>query len=128
MRGGGERILLVEDEEGLRRVAQRALEKVGYQVLTASDGQEALDRYRQNAGEFDLIITDVMMPRLGGVALHQLLRQEGHDVPFLFMSGYSTPVLPVDQAGGELVLLPKPWTLADLTRRVREVLDQPRAP
>jgi hypothetical protein len=58
-----------------------------------------------------------------------MLRQEGHDVRFLFTSGYSAPEVPrVDPAIGELALLPKPWTLAGLTQRVREVLDLKRAP
>lgn len=128
-RGGREQILLVEDEAGLRRVAQRALERVGYQVLIASDGLEALDCYRHHAGEIDLIITDVMMPKLGGIELCRILRQEGHDVRFLFTSGYSAPEVPqVDPAIGELALLPKPWTLAGLTQRVRDVLDLKRAP
>ena len=129
LRGGREHILLVEDEEGLRRVAQRALEKVGYRVLIAGDGVEALDHYRRHAGEIDLIITDVMMPRLGGIALHRILRQEGHAVRFLFTSGYAAhEVFQGDQGNGELALLQKPWTLADLIHRVRDVLDGKRAP
>jgi CheY-like chemotaxis protein len=129
VRGGGEHILLVEDEEGLRRLAQRALEKVGYHVLIASDGLEALDRYRHQAGEIDLIITDVLMPKLGGIALYRILREEGHDVRFLFTSGYAAhEVIQGDQPNDELALLQKPWTLTDLTQRVREVLDRKRAP
>jgi CheY-like chemotaxis protein len=129
VRGGREHILLVEDEEGLRRVARRALEKVGYQVLVACDGHEALDCYRHHASEIDLIITDVVMPKLGGIALFRILRREGHDVRFLFTSGYSVhEVIHGDQPNGELALLQKPWTLADLTQRVREVLDRKRAP
>jgi CheY-like chemotaxis protein len=125
LRGGAERILLVEDEEGLRRVAQRALEKVGYQVLTASDGMEALETYRRHASEVDLIITDVVMPRMGGIALYRALRQEGHAVRFLFTSGYAAhEIMRADMPDGELLLLQKPWTLADLTHRVREVLDR----
>jgi two-component system cell cycle sensor histidine kinase/response regulator CckA len=129
VRRSREHILLVEDEDGLRRLAQRALERVGYQVLIASDGLEALDRYRHHASEIDLIITDVMMPKLDGIALYRILRQEGHEVRFLFTSGYSAhEVMRGDQSNGELALLQKPWTLADLTQRVREALDRKRAP
>jgi CheY-like chemotaxis protein len=126
LRGGQEHILLVEDEEGLRRVAQRALEKMGYKVLTAEDGLEALERYRQRGREIDLIITDVVMPKLGGIALFRTLRQEGHQVRFLFTSGYAAHEIQGDLTDGDLVLLQKPWTLADLTHRVRDVLDRGR--
>ncbi|HTS88183.1 MAG TPA: PAS domain S-box protein [Gemmatimonadales bacterium] len=125
LRGGKERVLLVEDEDGLRRVAQRALEKVGYRVLTAADGLEALEVFRRNAGEIDLIITDVVMPKLGGIALYRAVRQDGHAVRFLFTSGYAADeIMQGDTGDGELSLLQKPWTLADLTHRVREVLDR----
>ncbi|MEO8636309.1 MAG: PAS domain S-box protein [Gemmatimonadales bacterium] len=124
LRGGREYILLVEDEEGLRRVAQRALEKVGYRVITAADGLEALEAYHRHRDEIDLIITDVVMPKLGGIALYRTLRQEGVAVRFLFTSGYAAhEILRGDLAEGELPLLQKPWTLADLTHRVRDVLD-----
>jgi PAS domain S-box-containing protein len=127
LRGGSERILLVEDEDGLRRVAQRALEKVGYKVITASDGVEALDAYRSHARDVDLIITDVVMPKLGGLALYRTLRQDGHTVAFLFTSGYAAhEIMRGDLPDGELALLQKPWTLADLTHRVRDVLDRAR--
>ena len=125
LRGGGEQILLVEDEDGLRRVAQRALERMGYRVITAADGMEALEAYRQQAASVDLIITDVVMPKLGGLALYRTLRQEGHSVRFLFTSGYAAhEIVQGDLPEGDLSLLQKPWTLADLTLRVREVLDR----
>jgi CheY-like chemotaxis protein len=127
LRGGRETVLIVEDEEGLRRVAQRALERVGYRVLTAPDGLEALEVYRAHAGDIDLIITDVVMPKLGGIALYRALRQEGVTVQFLFTSGYAAhEITRGDVPEGDLALLQKPWTLADLTLRVREVLDRVR--
>lgn len=125
LRGGAERVLLVDDEEGLRRVTQRALEKVGYRVITAANGLEALEIYRARAGEIDLIITDVTMPKLGGIALYRMLRQEGYPVRVLLTTGCAADeVLHGDLPAGELPLLQKPWTLADLTSRVREVLDR----
>jgi len=127
LRGGRETVLLVEDEEGLRRVAQRALERVGYRVLTAPDGLEALEVYRSHIDEVDLIITDVVMPKLGGIALYRTLRQEGATVQFLFTSGYAAhEITRGDVPERDLALLQKPWTLADLTHRVREVLDRGR--
>jgi PAS domain S-box-containing protein len=125
LHGGVEQILLVEDEDGLRRVAQRALERVGYKVITASDGLEALEAYRRCGKTVDLIITDVVMPKLGGLALYRTLRQEGHTVRFLFTSGYAAhEIVKGDLPETDLLLLQKPWTLADLTVRVREVLDR----
>jgi len=122
-RHGTERILLVEDEEGLRRVATRALERLGYRVTTATDGLEALQLLRSGA-EVDLVVTDVVMPRLSGPALYRAVREEGRRVRFLFTSGYGGhDFAPGDPAASEVPLLEKPWTLDDLTARVREVLD-----
>ncbi len=124
-KGGDERILLVEDEEPLRRVAQRALERLGYTVVPATDGQQALELYRGQEGRIDLVITDLMMPRLGGVALYEALRHEGRRTRFLFTSGYSADeILDQDFPEGGPALLQKPWTLADFTAKVREVLDR----
>lgn len=107
-------------------MAQRALERVGYKVVSAADGLEALEIFRSHASEIDLIITDVVMPRLGGVALHRTLREEGHSVCFLFTSGYAPDEMPKGGLEGEPELLQKPWALTDLTNRVRQVLDRAR--
>ncbi len=107
-------------------MAQRALERVGYTVVTAADGLEALEVFHGHASEIDLIITDVVMPRLGGVALHRTLREEGHTVRFLFTSGYAPDEMPKVGLEGEPELLQKPWALTDLTNRVRQVLDSGR--
>jgi CheY-like chemotaxis protein len=122
--GGSETILVVEDEDDVRRAAKRILEQAGYQVLTAADGQEALDVLRQ-PGSIQLILSDLVMPRLGGRALYDAARREGKSTPFLFASGYS----PDDGRGNPptdlgVPLLHKPWTAADLLARVREILDR----
>jgi YesN/AraC family two-component response regulator len=94
-------------------------------VLTASDGVEALELYRKRSEDIDLVITDVVMPKLGGIALFRTLRQEGFAVRFLFTSGYAAhEIMHGDMPDSELALLQKPWTLADLTHRVREVIDR----
>ncbi|MGH7701581.1 MAG: ATP-binding protein, partial [Gemmatimonadales bacterium] len=127
--GGDERILLVEDEEPLRRVAQRALERLGYTVVPATDGEQALELYRGQEDRIDLVITDLMMPRLGGVALYEALRREGRRTRFLFTSGYSADeILDQDFPEGGPALLQKPWSLADFTAKVREVLDREEEP
>jgi two-component system, cell cycle sensor histidine kinase and response regulator CckA len=122
VRGGHETILIVEDDDQLRRSAKRVLEEAGYQVVSAADGLEALDALRQADG-VRLVFSDLVMPRLGGRALLDAARRAGHATPFLFASGYSDP----DRAGSldpSLPILQKPWTGPDLLRKVREILDR----
>jgi len=122
VRGGRETVLLVEDDDQLRRSAKRVLEDAGYQVVSAADGLEGLEALRQSAG-VRLVLSDLVMPRLGGRALFDAARREGHTTPFLFASGYSDP----DRAAGldpSVPLLQKPWTGPDLLRKVREMLDR----
>src|SRR5205814_7091873 len=121
VRGGLEAILVVEDDDQLRRSAKRILEEAGYQVVTAADGLEALEALRQTAG-VRLVFSDLVMPRLGGRALYDAARREGHAVPFLFASGYSDS----DRAASPdpaMPLLHKPWTEHDLLTRLRDILD-----
>jgi len=117
-------VLVVEDDDQLRRSAKRILEDAGYQVVTAADGQEALEVLGQRGPAVHLVFSDLVMPRLGGRALYDALRREGRAMRFLFASGYSDP----DGRGGvrldpALPFLRKPWTANDLLVRVREVLD-----
>jgi len=124
MVGGTETILVVEDEDDVRRAATRILQQAGYQVLAAADGQEALEVLRQPA-PIHLVLSDLVMPRLGGRALYDAARREGRMTPFLFASGYSPNdgrASPPADLG--VPLLHKPWTAADLLARVREILDR----
>jgi two-component system, cell cycle sensor histidine kinase and response regulator CckA len=124
-RGGSETVLVVEDDDQLRRSAKRVLEEAGYQVLTAADGLEALEALRHTTG-VRLVLSDLVMPRLGGRALYDAARREGHTVPFLFASGYSDP----DRAASldpSIPLLHKPWTEQDLLTRLRDILDRTTA-
>ena len=124
VRGGSETILLVEDDDPLRRSAKRILEEAGYQVLTAADGLEALDVLRQGAA-VKLVFSDLVMPRLGGRGLYDAARREGHTVPFLFASGYSDPeARGTSSLDPSTPLLHKPWTGPDLLARLREMLDR----
>jgi two-component system, cell cycle sensor histidine kinase and response regulator CckA len=122
--GGSERILVVDDEDGIRRSAMRVLSRFGYEVDEAPDGCAAMAVIRQAKSPFNLVLTDVVMPRMGGMALYHELRREGSAVPVLLMSGHTAEDLdqiedPVAGAG----FLHKPWSVTDLLRRVREVLD-----
>jgi len=124
-RGGGERILVVEDESVVRSLVCRALEEAGYQVFQAPNGAAALDYVHANAGQIDLVLSDVVMPRLNGLELMARLRELSPRLPVLLMSGYSTDE--VQRRGGVesgVTILPKPITPAVLTAAVRDSLDR----
>jgi PAS domain S-box-containing protein len=87
--GGKETILVVEDEDALRQFTARALEAQGYRVILASNGREALALLDQLAGGVDLIVTDVVMPEMGGRDLGAQIRRRSREVPIVFISGYS---------------------------------------
>ncbi len=115
---------MAEDEPALRRAAKRSLERLGYRVLLAADGDEALRVFEANQDRIDLIVTDVVMPKRGGRALYQALRERGAQVPFLFASGYTAgDVEESAQLDPGLPFLAKPWTLSELAQKIRQVLD-----
>lgn len=122
-----ERILLIEDEPGVRTLTATFLQANGYQVSDASNGEEALKLLAKDGTAFDLVITDVAMPVMGGRVLVEHLSRILPDVPVLFMSGYTEDaVLRHDIQSCETVLLQKPFTSAELLARVREALEAPR--
>jgi PAS domain S-box-containing protein len=123
--GGTERILVVDDEEGIRRSAARVLSRFGYAVEEACDGERALAALRSAEPPFDLVLSDVIMPRLSGTALYQELRGDGSAVRVLLMSGHTAEDLDgLDDPLAGAKFLHKPWSITDLLRRVREVLDE----
>jgi CheY-like chemotaxis protein len=108
----------------LRRVAERALRKHGYEVMLAADGGEALQRLRKGPSDVDLIVTDVVMPRMSGPHLLETLRSEGTPVRVLMTSGYpERGATPPTDSGAAVPYLAKPWTVAELLRAVRAALD-----
>ncbi len=124
VRGGSETILLVEDEEPVRRVTHRVLEKHGYRVLTAVDGQDALAQYTKHGGAIDLVISDVVMPKMGGAKLYESLSAGGRPPKILFTSGYTAKDFRVSGVlDPNLPLLHKPWSVTEMLQKVREVLD-----
>jgi PAS domain S-box-containing protein len=124
-RGGSETILVIEDEDIVRNLASRGLRDHGYRVIEARNGAEALRYIREHPGTIDLVISDVVMPEMGGRELGQSLGDLEPDLPILFMSGYTgedvvqrgllDPGSPFQQ---------KPFTPAGLAVKVRSMLDQ----
>jgi PAS domain S-box-containing protein len=125
-RPGRETVLLVEDESGVRSLARRALQEFGYRILEAKNGAEALAVARQSSDPIDLLLTDVVMPVMGGRELAQRLKQERPETRVLFTSGYpDTAGMQQDVEEAGVPYLPKPYTPNQLAEKVREVLDTP---
>ena len=121
---GCETLLLVEDEASVRQAARQFLSQSGYTVLDANDGADALRASRQHRGPIHLMITDVVMPKMAGPKLAELLADERPDMKVLFVSGYAEKTVlqhgTVDLTTG---FLQKPFSLKTLARKVREVLE-----
>lgn len=116
-------VLLVEDEPLVREIEARALRSAGYRVVLAGDGAEALERLRAWTGSLDLLVTDVVMPRMDGVALHVAARALRPALPVLFVSGYADErISPEALQGSAVDFLPKPFTPAALVARARALL------
>ncbi|MGD0089017.1 MAG: ATP-binding protein [Planctomycetota bacterium] len=123
--GGNETLLLVEDEEDVRVIACEMLRSLGYKVLGACDGTEALLAYEQAKGRVDLVVTDVVMPGMDGPDLAARLRQLRPDIKVIFASGYMDPRLnQQSRVEPSAHFLQKPIGLGVLARKVREVLDE----
>jgi CheY-like chemotaxis protein len=122
---GTETLLLVEDEPAVRHLACDVLEGQGYHVLRANNGQDALHTVRDHKGSpIQLVITDVIMPLMGGKVMAEWLKTSNPDLKILFTSGYTDEAITNNgalQAGVEF--LPKPYTPATLARKAREMLD-----
>jgi two-component system cell cycle sensor histidine kinase/response regulator CckA len=118
---GGGRILLVEDEDTVRAVAERALTRQGYNVVTAADGDEGLEQIR-NDGGFDLVVSDVVMPSMDGPAMAREIRKIAPRIPVLFMSGYAEEQLrrEIDIEG--MHFIPKPFSVQQIAAKVGQVL------
>jgi PAS domain S-box-containing protein len=122
-RGHGETILLVEDEESLRELTSRILERNGYQVCVAANGAEAVLRASDPAQVIDLLLTDVIMPEMLGNEVAERIGVIRSGVPALFMSGYAQPILDTHGVPApQFDILEKPWTEAALLTRVKKAL------
>ncbi|HEX7669145.1 MAG TPA: PAS domain S-box protein, partial [Polyangiaceae bacterium] len=124
---GTETILMVEDDGGVRRLGCRVLASLGYTVLCAESGRQALDLARDHKGKIDLVLTDVVMPEMSGREVARRLTEAGQVARVLFMSGYTDDTIlqhGVLETG--VAFLQKPFTPSALGRKVREVLDTPK--
>jgi two-component system cell cycle sensor histidine kinase/response regulator CckA len=117
-------ILLVEDEAMVRAVAERALTRQGYQVLTATNGEEALELLQEGA-EIDLLISDVVMPTMDGPTLVRAARAQFPDLKILFMSGYAEEQLRKSIAIDRVSFLAKPFSVQQLGQAARDALLPP---
>ncbi|MEX2223643.1 MAG: GAF domain-containing protein [Candidatus Rokuibacteriota bacterium] len=122
---GHETILLVEDEDDVRALAREVLERQGYTVLEAGDGVQALGVWQTAGDRIDVVLTDVVMPRMSGRELVDRVRATRPGMPVLYMSGYTEDaIVRHGVRDASMLLLGKPFTPPDLIRTIREVLDR----
>jgi two-component system cell cycle sensor histidine kinase/response regulator CckA len=122
--GSGECVLLVEDKEAVRVLTERILRDGGYRVRAAGDGIEALHSYDAATDDFDVLVTDVVMPGLNGQELADAVRRRRPGLPVVFVSGYTDDHVVEDaRRNGATAFVEKPFGAHDLLRAVREVLE-----
>jgi two-component system, cell cycle sensor histidine kinase and response regulator CckA len=121
--GAGVSVLVVDDEAAVRRFAVRVLQREGYEVLEAADGLEALEMLRAGKVTVDLIVSDIVMPRMNGVELMQAVTESDPRIPVVLMSGYATAALSELGIATPCSIVPKPFPaerlLAEVHRCVR---------
>ena len=121
---GTGRVLLVEDEEAVRRFAVTALKSKGYEVLQAGDGVEALEVLNAKDQRIDLVVSDVMMPEMDGPTLLKEARKTNPTLKFIFVSGYPDDAFKNSiDPGAAFAFLPKPYNLAQLAAKVKEEIE-----
>ncbi|MBN1895749.1 response regulator, partial [bacterium] len=123
LKGGGERILLVEDSDGVREFAKMALAENGYHVTPAANAEEALSLFRKKPGRFKLLLCDVVLPDQSGLDLYEQLKARDPKLKILLTSGYSDSKSQwpaIQQKGFEY--LQKPYSLAQLLSAVKKIL------
>jgi PAS domain S-box-containing protein len=119
---GGETILLAEDEAALRTVLTIYLESLGYTVLSSGNGEEALLMFQSHAQSIDLLITDIIMPGIGGPQLAMTAQEIRSGMPIIYISGYTDRALDRSTIGAGASFMQKPFRLGSLARKIRQVL------
>jgi CheY-like chemotaxis protein len=118
-------VLLVDDEDVILEVGQDLLEAMGYQVLIARDGKEAIEVYRKNQDEIDIVVLDMVMPNMGGGEAYDRMKKINPDIKVLLLSGFS-----IDGEAAEILkrgcdgFIQKPFNTKDLSGKIREILDK----
>lgn len=115
------RVLLVEDEDTVRNVVARLLMKLGYDVSSAEDAEKAIAMFDDGA-DFDLVVTDIVMPGLSGIEMSEVLKARFPTLRFLFISGYASRELGIAPSAPPEPFLPKPFTMQELADEVRNAL------
>jgi CheY-like chemotaxis protein len=119
-----ETVLLVEDEYQVRRLIERALQQQGYSIITATNGAEAIDVSRRYEGPIHLLLTDVVMPEIGGPEAAAIIRTQRPDIRVVYMSGYSEELVKLQAELTETAaFIAKPFAPSELRRLVRDLLD-----
>jgi CheY-like chemotaxis protein len=118
-------VLLVDDEDVVSEVGRDLLEALGYRVLTAKDGKEAIEVYRKNKDEIDIIVLDMVMPNMGGGEAYDHIKKISPDVKVLLSSGYS-----IDGEASEILqrgcngFIQKPFSMKQLSGKIREIIEK----
>jgi two-component system, cell cycle sensor histidine kinase and response regulator CckA len=124
LRRGSELILLADDHDGLLQSAQALLSDLGYNVIPARNGLEAVDLFKRNADRINLVVLDVAMPELGGPAAFEQIAALRPEVPVIFTTGYMPEVVPyVAHTKKSAIMLQKPYSLKTLSQAMRSALD-----
>lgn len=122
---GNERILFVDDEPSIVTMAKRMLERLGYSVMSTTSSVEALDLFRDGSGEFDLVITDLTMPKMTGEQLAAELTRIREDIPIIICTGYSSTLTEGrEPRHGIRAVVTKPLITHEIARTIRDVLDE----
>jgi CheY-like chemotaxis protein len=115
-------ILIVEDNDNLRNLLQRTLEGVGFSVLPAVDGAEALRWSEQHAGTIEIVVSDIVMPELNGIELSKRIREARPETKFLFVTGFGDQFPELREYGADI--LEKPFLPSELLRKVDDIINQ----
>ncbi len=122
--GGSETILLAEDDGSVREFVKRVLERAGYQVILAGDGDEALRQFQEHESEIDVLFLDTIMPKKNGKEVYEAVLQRHPDVKALFTSGYSEDIIHTNGIlQKDLSFVPKPASPQEILKKLREVLE-----
>ena len=129
VRGGSETLLIAEDHDGLRQIACEALANLGYRVVLATDGEQALRELDGPSNQVDLAILDIVLPKLNGPDVYARISLKKKDLPAIFATGYNSDNGLLDKVSHwGWPVIQKPYSARDLARKVREVLDQCKNP